>query len=149
MDATPQLAMGASLAMRVRNPFVAFGIGLGSHVVLDAIPHYHIGWINGLSRLGLIDVAFGTCLALMIVAMAPAPWGSAFGLLGGVFPEVERFATGGRYDFLETPPFNFPHSVTGPPWGLITQLAATLIALGLAVWLRRRPSPRRGLEGEV
>ncbi|TMI85110.1 MAG: hypothetical protein E6H04_00115, partial [Bacillati bacterium ANGP1] len=90
MDATPQLAMGAALTMRTRSPLAAFGIGVASHAVLDAIPHYHLAWITGLSGLALVDVVSGTCLALIVAAMAPVPWSSLSGALGGIFPEIER-----------------------------------------------------------
>jgi hypothetical protein len=141
MDATPQLAMAAALTMRMRNPFTAFGIGLGSHVVLDAIPHYHVGWIAGAPGPSLADLLLGTGLALAMVAMSPAPWGSIFGALGGAAPELQRLAAGGRYDFFEAPPFNFPHSTVGLPWGLLTQAAVTLVAVGIAMRVRRGRSP--------
>ncbi|HLW59411.1 MAG TPA: hypothetical protein VKV57_05730 [bacterium] len=146
MDATPQLAMAAALTMRVRNPFTAFGIGLGSHVVLDAIPHYHVGWIAGATGLSLADLLLGTGLALAMVAMSPAPWGSIVGALGGAAPELERLTAGGRYDFFEAPPFNFPHATVGLPWGLLTQAAATLFAVGIAIRFRRVPAPGRTRE---
>lgn len=149
MDATPTLAMGATLTMRVRNPLAAAALGLACHAVLDTIPHYHVAWIMGASRLALVDVAVGVCLALVIVAMAPVPWGSALGALGAAFPAIERIVTGRRHDFMEAPPLNFPHSEIGLPWGLLTQIAVTLIAIGLAVRLRRGRASRRALTREV
>ncbi len=137
MDATPQLAMGAALAMRTRNPLAAFGIGLVSHVVLDAIPHYHPAWIMGASGLAIVDVAVGACLALIVAAMAPMPWSSLSGALGGISPEIQRVLAHQRQDLLEGPPFYLPHSTAAPPWGILTQLAVVVIALVLATRLRR------------
>jgi hypothetical protein len=137
VDATPQLVVGAALTMRVRNPLVAVGIGVVAHAVLDAIPHYHLAWIMGFSRLALVDIAVGTSLALVIIAMAPAPWGSLAGAIGGVLPEIERVLTRQRYDFLERPPLELPHTMAGLPWGVVTQVAVTALALALAIGLRR------------
>jgi hypothetical protein len=84
---------------------------------------------------------------LIIVAMAPVPWSSALGALAGAFPEIERMAAGRRHDFLEAPPFSFPHSDIALPWGGWTEIAVTLIAIGLAVRLRRgRESGRDSLK---
>lgn len=137
MDATPQLAMGAALTMRTRSPLAAFGIGVASHAVLDAIPHYHLAWITGLSGLALVDVVSGTCLALIVAAMAPVPWSSLSGALGGIFPEIERVMAHQPQDLLEGPPFSLPHGTAGLPWGVLTQLGAVLIAVILAARLRR------------
>lgn len=40
---TPHLLAGAALGGLMNNPVVAFGLGLASHFVLDAIPHFEQG----------------------------------------------------------------------------------------------------------
>ena len=134
--------MGAALTMSTRSPVAAFGIGLVSHIVLDAIPHYHVAWIMGVSDLAVADVAVGTCLVMIMAAWAPAPWSSLTGALGGIAPDIHRIILHQRQDILEGPPFYLPHTTVGPPWGLLTQLAVVLIALILAVRLRRTRSGR-------
>ena len=137
MDATPHLVMGAALTMRVRKPLLAVGIGMLSHVVLDMIPHYHLAWIMGARGFALVDLALGICLTLVVVALAPVPWGSLMGAFGGALPALERVIAGQRYDFLERPPFGLPHLEAEPPWGVATEIAATVTALALAVRQRK------------
>lgn len=137
MDATPQLAIGAALTMRTRSPVAAFCIGLVSHVVLDAIPHYHPAWIMGASGLAIVDVVVGTCLAVIVAALAPMPWSSLSGAVGGIAPEIQRVMAHQQGDIWEGPPFYLPHATALPPWGILTQLAVIGIALVLAVRLRR------------
>lgn len=142
MDATPHLVVGAALTRRM-NPLLAFVVGVASHAVLDAIPHYnYTGW-RPFSPIMVVDVAVGAALAMAIAVMAPRPWGALAGAAGGIFPDVERALSGQRYNFLQRPPLEIPQSEIGLPWGLITQIIVTVIALMVAFRSRseRRPAP--------
>ena len=138
MDATPHLVVGAALAMR-RSPLVAFAVGAASHVLLDVVPHYHYGWVvGGFSPGALIDMGAGVCLVVGIVLVAPNSWGALAGAAGGIFPDIQRALSGNRYDLFRLLPVSLPHWEVGLPWGLVTQIVATGIALAIAVRARRR-----------
>lgn len=146
MDASPHLVIGAALTMRVR-PLAAFGVGLVSHAVLDAIPHYnYTGW-RSFSPILAMDVVVGVCFALAIVWMAPKPWGAAAGAAGSIFPEIERLLSGHPEDLLGRLPLRLPQSEIGLPWGLLTQIAVTVTGLAIAVRLRKRRAAAPALPG--
>jgi len=137
MDATPHLTFGAALGMRVRNPFVAFALGVASHAVLDAVPHFnYTGW-RPISPALVADVAVAACAALLIVRIAPRPWGALAGAAGAAFPDVERVLGGHAKDFLQRPPFGLHQNEIPPPWGLLTQAAVIVLSIVL-VWRWRR-----------
>lgn len=146
MDASPHLVMGAALTMRA-HPIAAFGVGLVSHAVLDAIPHYnYTGW-RSFSPILAMDVVVGVCLALAIVWMAPKPWGAGAGAAGGIFPEIERLLSGHREDLFGRLPLRLPQSEIGLPWGLLTQIAVTVMGLAIAIRLRKRRAAAPALPG--
>ncbi len=130
MDATPHLVVGAALGRRM-HPLLAFAVGVASHAVLDAIPHYHYTGGESFSPVTVLDVAVGACLGVLIALAAPRPWGALAGAAGGIFPDVERVFSGREYNFL-------PHRDIGLPWGLVTQVAVTVLALALALRLPKR-----------
>lgn len=147
MDATAHLVVGAALTRRMSPP-LGFVVGLASHAVLDAIPHYnYTGW-RPFSPIMVVDVAIGVSLALAIALMAPRPWGALAGSAGGIFPEVERALTGHRYDLFQRL-FGFPNSDTGLPWGLVTQIAVTVIALAIGLRVQRRRAGSGAISGAI
>lgn len=137
MDATPHLAFGAALGMRVRSPLLAFALGVGSHAVLDLIPHFnYTGW-RPVSPALVADVAVAAGVALLIARIAPRPWGALAGATGAAFPDVERVLMGHAKDFLQRPPLGLHQNEIPPPWGLVTQAAVIILSLFL-VWRWRR-----------
>jgi len=71
MTATAHALIGAAIAAKVENPFVAYPIALGSHFLMDLIPHWDTGthrkekshlrfWIDSILdlSLGLLLVQF-------------------------------------------------------------------------------------------
>lgn len=149
MDATPHLALSAALTMRVRNPLLAVGVGLVSHSVLDAVPHYHYVWIMPSVTLVLVDLAVGACLALIIAAMAPRPWSALAGAAGGILPDVNRAFATNQPDLLAQLPISLPHGELAFPWGILTQGAVVVLALILAFRLRKERLPMRSVRGET
>lgn len=138
MDATPHLVLGTALGMRVRNPIVAFALGIVSHAVLDAVPHFnYTGW-RPISPAMVLDVAVAAGLSLLIARIAPQPWGALAGGAGAAFPDVERVLGGHAKDFLERSPIGLRQNEIPPPWGLLTQAAVVVLSLLLAWWWRRR-----------
>lgn len=137
MDATPHLALGAALGMRVRNPLVAFALGVASHAALDVVPHFnYTGW-RPVSPALVADVVVAACAALLIARIAPRPWGALAGALGAAFPDVERVLGGHAKDFFQRPPLGLQQNEVPPPWGLLTQAGVVVLSLFLA-WRWRR-----------
>jgi hypothetical protein len=77
------MAVGGALGSLVGGRAAAFGLGLGSHIVLDVIPHYEFEkiWVETV-------VAVGVLGALVVTGRADTAvfWGA----LGGVLPDVEN-----------------------------------------------------------
>jgi hypothetical protein len=144
VDATPHLVVGAALGQRV-HPVLAAGLGVASHIVLDAVPHYnYTGWAR-FSPIMLADVAFGFVLALLVAVRAPTPWGAVAGAAGAILPEVERVLWGRPHDIFRM--LGIPHQDAGLPWGIVTQIAVTVVALAFALGIpHRRRVPIEGGE---
>ncbi len=137
MDATPHLVFGAALGMRVRNPLLAFAVGVASHACLDLIPHAnYTGW-RPVSPALVLDVAVAVGLSLLIARLSPSPTSALAGAAGAAFPDVERVLGGHPKDFLQRPPIGLAQNEIPPPWGLLTQAAVVAVALWL-VWRGRR-----------
>lgn len=142
MDATPHLLFGAALGMRMRNPLLAFAVGVASHACLDLLPHFnYTGW-RPVSPARVVDVAVATGLSLLIARLSPSPLGTLAGATGGAFQDVERVLNGHAKDFFQRPPLSLQQHEIPPPWGLVTQAAVVAAALWLAWrgWQRSRHS---------
>ena len=77
------LAVGGAVGVWTENGALAFALGVASHVVLDAVPHYDIEDFR-------IDV--GLTLAGFLVLLGLGYWGTPvfWGAVGGVIPDVEN-----------------------------------------------------------
>lgn len=134
MDAIPHLAFGAALGMRMRNPLLAFAVGVASHALLDFLPHAnYTGW-RPVSPAMVVDVVVAVGLSLLIARLSPSPLGALMGAGGAGFPDVERVLRGHAKDLFQRPPFSLQQNEIPPPWGLLTQVAV----VGLALWLAWR-----------
>jgi hypothetical protein len=123
VDVTPHLAIGAALGARVRWPSAALGLALLSHFVLDAIPHFHIGWIAGDALFEAIDLAIGLTLTGLIAWRARHLWPLAGGFVA-LLPDAPGVR--GRWE----EPFSgiLPHPMWNPPWGIMTQIVVAGLA---------------------
>jgi hypothetical protein len=123
VDVTPHLVTGAALGVRVRRPVAALFLALLSHFVLDAIPHFHIGWITGFTLFSAIDLGLGVVLTGVIAWRAGHLWPVAGGL-AAILPDApglrERWE-GSAFRFL-------PHPIWPPPWGIVTQIVVAGLA---------------------
>jgi hypothetical protein len=133
MDATAHLVAGAAAGGRVRYPVVALALGVGTHALLDIIPHYnYTGW-RPVSGALVADAVAGLILAGLVVARSPHAASATAGAAGGILPAVERLVTGQFRDFLRRPPLNLPEFEIAPPWGVLTQLLVVVVALYVAM----------------
>jgi hypothetical protein len=76
-------ALGALLGKHIKDPFVAFGAGVGSHVLGDVVPHHDMD-------IGEVPLVFGTLgyLAYEHGWKSPQFWGA----LGAVSPDFEHIS---------------------------------------------------------
>ena len=137
MVATPHMLVGAAVALKARSVKGGVAIGILSHLALDAVPHseYRLGALGGLV-LGA-DLAGGT------LAVSKLSGGSEVvlaGALGGVLPDIVRFAEGVLDVKIARRVHDPIHTDSDPPlWaGIATQgLTVAIAALALRTAARR------------
>lgn len=135
MDLTPHLVTGAALAVRVKRPSLVIILAIASHFVLDAIPHFHIAWINGMVLFEVIDIGLGLFLTGVIAWRAGQLW-PFIGAVAAVLPDAP-----GLRDYLGMPASRiFPHPTWDPPWGVATEVAVAGLAVLWAYGSSRRSS---------
>lgn len=86
MTATNHAAAGMLIATAVHNPLLALPLAVGSHFVLDALPHYARDDTKGMDRLAYFVLAFDmfAVLGLLLGLLAAHPVYWVHILLGGV-----------------------------------------------------------------
>ena len=91
MVATPHMLVGAAVALKARSVKGGVAIGILSHLALDAVPHseYRLGSLGGLVLAA--DLAGG---ALAVCKLSDGSEVVLAGALGGVLPDILRFAEG-------------------------------------------------------
>jgi hypothetical protein len=77
------MAVGGALGSLVGGRGAPFALGLGSHIVLDVIPHYEFEKI-------WIEAAIVVCVLGTMIAAGHGGTGVFWGALGGVLPDVEN-----------------------------------------------------------
>lgn len=123
MDLTPHLVTGAALAVRVKRPGAAIVCAIASHFVLDAIPHFHIAWVEGTVLFEAIDIWLGLLLIGMIAWRARQVW-PFVGAVAAVLPDAP-----GLREYVGLPASHiFPHPTWDPPWGILTQVVVASVA---------------------
>lgn len=126
MDLTPHLVVGAAIGARVRRPALALPAAFASHFVLDTVPHFDIGWINGANLSAAIDAGLGLVLCGVLV-WSTGTWAPLIAALAAVLPDapgIKVYVEGAATIFL-------PHLTAYPPWGIATEVLTTAAAL---VW---------------
>ena len=121
------VAAGALAGALAPNPFLAPVFALGSHVLLDVIPHYDLEKMRHellLAAVAIAAVAIGGAFSLKVVL------GMAFGLL----PDFENllWKLGKIRDDQKIFPGHrrlLPHGMTTGPWSLSVQALFTVCAI--------------------
>jgi hypothetical protein len=131
MDLTPEMLAGAALGARVRPPIVAIAAAVAGYLVLDALPHLDVVWINGHLVPRIMDICLGAALVAAVCARLRNPWVFA-GAFFAVLPDAPP---------LKPWEEQFPHGILAPPWGTAVEAAVAGLALLAAVTaLPRRPA---------
>lgn len=107
MFVTVHVLAGAELGQRVGHPVAAFAAGLGSHVVLDCVPHWGIRDEARFLRAARVDGLAGLgAIVLGLAAIRPARRrAAAAGIVGAVLLDLDK---PGRHFFGVSP---FPDAV--------------------------------------
>lgn len=137
MIATPHMLVGAAVALNARSVKGGLALGILSHLALDAVPHseYRLGALGG-----LVLAADLTGGALAVCKLSDGSEVVLAGALGGVVPDILRFAEGVLNIRIAKRVHDPIHADSDPPlWGgTATQgLAVATAALVLRTAARR------------
>jgi hypothetical protein len=108
---TPHVAVGAAIATKIVNPFLAIPLAFGSHFLLDRVPHWNPHLNTEIKKYGKVTkkstqiVMFDVILAFMVgvffASRALPDTGRATAILLGSFAAVLPDVIEGPYFFLK------------------------------------------------
>lgn len=149
---TPHVMVGAAIAVKIGNPFIAIPLAFASHFVLERVPHWnpHINTefkkYGKVTKKSTIITAVDASLALLIgtgIAYSYLPNSAlAFNILACSFASVLPDVIEAPYFFLKAKSnfikrwIGFQKSLqvdTTPFWGILTQILAIVTTIW---WLR-------------
>lgn len=146
---TPHVAVGAAIALKIPNPFIAVPLSLASHFVLDTIPHWNPHTYsetkkygrptNGTILITMVDIAMAFALGIGVAKNALPDTNLALTIIAcsaaSVFPDVSKYPffmfkslRKGLYE--RWVKYERSLQVEGPFWlGALTQVLVTIAAL--------------------
>lgn len=86
---TPHVAVGAAIATKIPNPFIAIPLAFASHFVLEKVPHWNPHLNTELKKFGKITRQS----TLIVAADVALSLGLGFGIAGQVMPDVNHAST--------------------------------------------------------
>ncbi|MBI2430578.1 MAG: hypothetical protein HYV39_01020 [Candidatus Levybacteria bacterium] len=149
MTATGHAIIGTIIAAKVGNPYLAVPLALASHVAADIIPHWDTATnrkSKGKDRVlteTIFDIALGFLLSYAILTFFFPNTNFLYALLMIFVSQSFDWLMAPYYFFhINMPPFTWAYqlqkkfdSELDAPWGIVTQVAAVLVVLFLAVLL--------------
>lgn len=149
---TPHVAVGAAIASKIPNPFIAIPLSFISHFVMEMVPHWNPHIVTETKKFGIVTkkstiiIVVDSSLALIfgsLVAYQALPnTMHAITILTASFASVLPDLVEAPYFFLKTRVnllrswIDFHRTLqihTTPFWGLLTQLVTIIAAV---VWIR-------------
>lgn len=162
MLATPHILVGAAVASKVRQPWLAMSLAIGSHFVLDFIPHLDSHGLFGVAAgtparpevvMALLDALSGAALVVWLVARRPnrrllvtaAFLAVAVDLVDNVPPWnawLRSFPVALRFSIFH---HSIQHSVASSEWvlGFGTQIAVIVSTVWVLLSVRRSKGSER------
>lgn len=148
---TPHVIIAATIATKIKNPLLSLPLALASHFVFEMIPHWnpHIntekrkfGKISKKSTViimsdSLMSLAVGSVLAFRLLPDTSHTVSVLLACFTGVLPdliEAPYYFLNSTNSFIVNKWIPFKKSIqsdTGPFWGVITQVAVSLVALAI------------------
>ncbi|HET7099098.1 MAG TPA: hypothetical protein VFI61_02605 [Patescibacteria group bacterium] len=144
---TPHAVVGAAIATKIPNPFIAIPLAFASHFILDKVPHWNPHIITETKQYGhptkksttiiVVDSVLALILGSSIAWNALPNTGHAivimFGAFAAILPDLVEFP---YFYFKKRSEFyikwsSFQKSIqvdTTPFWGLLTQVITTVAA---------------------
>lgn len=149
---TPHVVVGAAIAVKIGNPWLAIPLAFGSHFLLEKVPHWNphlntekktFGWPTKQSTMIVVaDVIASVALGGFIASRALPDSAMAMTILASSFAAVLPDVVEGPYFFLNMKskfitekwiPFQKSlQNDTAPLPGLATQLVTIVLAL---IWI--------------
>lgn len=138
---TPHMALGVAIAVAIPNPYISIPLALGSHFVLDMVPHWNPHINTEMKMFGKLTnqtlVIIGLDLLVALVLMYFVGKNNLFIYLAGfaaILPDVAEgpyFLFGRRNKYLDKI-LRFQKSIQARAnifWGLLTQVFVVLASL--------------------
>jgi len=149
---TPHVFVGAAIATKIPNPFIAIPLAFASHFILEMVPHWNPHLNSETEKFGAptrrstvitsIDSTLALASGSFIAYQALPNWGHALTILAACFASVLPDVMEGPYFFLRMKNsfikkwIAFQKSLQNDTtvfWGFLTQ---TLTILAAIFWLR-------------
>ena len=93
MFVTTHVLVGAVIGARIRTPAIAYGVGVLSHFVLDAVPHWGTdGDHDEFMRVAVRDGLGGLAALVAVAALSPdrSRRSVLAGAIGGATPDLDK-----------------------------------------------------------
>ncbi|HHV63175.1 MAG TPA: hypothetical protein GXX51_11135 [Firmicutes bacterium] len=141
MYCTTHTVAGAAAGLLAGDPVTGFILGLGTHAVLDALPHHD--YSN--TATGVLDTLVAAVIVGTIAALGVGGrYGILSGAVGGAVPDLEvvRAHLNPRAYLPPNPSRRLifpshsgliPHGRRWVPWGIVTQAAIVIAGLGFII----------------
>lgn len=150
MTATAHAFIGAIIAAKIANPFIAVPVAIASHVIGDLIPH----WDSGTHELtkskrrvtieAVIDVLAGFTLPFVMLSIVFPETNYIYAFFMIIMAQFFDWTTAPYYFFnIKYPPFTWSYYLSknyfdnrlDKPWGIVTQVTAVLLLLFAAKYV--------------
>jgi len=133
MTATAHALIGASIAAKIGNPWLAIPIAIISHIALDLVPHWDAGTnkrqktLEKLRLEAIVDVLLGFALSYLIFWSRVDPIYMFIIIIASQLPDWLQVPT--SMFNIKVPPFTWVYQLGHKtqtrmqlPWGLVTQI---------------------------
>ena len=149
---TPHVAIGAVIATKIPNPFIAIPLAFASHFLLEGVPHWNPHIVSETKKYGMptkksiviiaIDVSVALVMGSLIAWQAMPNKGHAMTIMAASFASVLPDLIEAPYFFLKMRTkflkdwLTFQKSLqvdTTPFWGFLTQALTIAAAI---FWLK-------------